>query len=65
MLDGEAALYVDLNGGEQGRILGVIAPRGGRSWFIKMTGPDALVGANKAKFESLIGSIRFADGGGS
>ena len=29
------------------------------TWFFKFTGPDALVGAEKAKFTAFLESIRF------
>lgn len=32
---------------------------GGETWFFKFTGPDALVGAEKAKFNAFLESIRF------
>jgi hypothetical protein len=32
---------------------------GGETWFFKFTGPDALVGAEKAKFTAFLESIRF------
>jgi hypothetical protein len=39
------------------RILGVIVDS---TWFIKMSGPDALVGAQKANFESFVKSFKDA-----
>ena len=32
---------------------------GGETWFFKLTGPDALVGAEKAKFTAFLESVRF------
>jgi hypothetical protein len=42
------------------RILGVIVPTDGANWFIKMAGPDALVGAQKANFEAFVKSFKLA-----
>lgn len=63
-LAGEGAVYVDLPGpasagAARERILGVIAARGGESWFFKMTGPHDLVGSQKSSFEAWIQSIQF------
>ncbi len=44
---------------ETTRTLSAILPYGGNSWFIKMTGPIALVEAEKPAFLEFIGSIRF------
>jgi hypothetical protein len=32
---------------------------GAETWFFKFTGPDALVGAEKAKFTAFLESVRF------
>jgi hypothetical protein len=32
---------------------------GGHTWFFKLTGPDALVGTEKAKFAAFLESVRF------
>jgi hypothetical protein len=42
------------------RILGVIVPTDGATWFIKMAGPDALVGAQKTNFEAFVNSFKLA-----
>jgi hypothetical protein len=62
--------YVDLTGpalGEQAaqRILGVIVPQGGRTWFIKMKGPAELVGRQKTNFEAFASSLRLDGGKGA
>lgn len=61
---GAAAQYADLSGPESDgakrpRILGVVVPRGGHTWFIKMTGPADLVGEQKPAFEEFVKSVRF------
>ena len=55
---GQEAHYIDLPGPNQ-HILGVIAERGGRTWFYKVTGTDPLVAKQKGAFEAFVRSIRF------
>lgn len=59
----ESAAFVDLRKPDGGplskRVLGVILPRGPRSWFFKMTGPHELVGQQKANFEAFVRSVQF------
>ena len=55
---GQEAYYVDLPGPKQ-HILGVMAERGSRTWFYKVTGPDPLVAKQKGAFEAFVRSIRF------
>jgi hypothetical protein len=59
---GLAGQYVDLvNPGAAGadnRILGVIVPTEGTNCVIKMSGPDALVGRQKANFEAFVASFQ-------
>jgi hypothetical protein len=45
--------------GPQNRCAAGWAAHGGETWFFKFTGPDALVGAEKAKFTAFLESIRF------
>jgi hypothetical protein len=59
---GVRATYVDLSG-PKGRVLGVILPRGDRTWFFKFLGPAELVGAQRAAFEGFVRSVRFGAGG--
>ncbi len=40
-------------------ILGVIAPREDRSWFIKLTGSADLAAVEKERFLEFVASIRF------
>ena len=40
-------------------ILGVIAPREDRTWFIKLTGSPDLAAVEKERFLEFVASIRF------
>ena len=40
------------------RILGVMVPTDGAMWFLKMRGPDALVGRQKPNFEAFTRSFK-------
>jgi hypothetical protein len=57
--------YVDLTGPAKAgkpapqRILGVIVPQRGQSWFFKMIGPADMVGKQKAAFEAFVRSVQF------
>jgi hypothetical protein len=55
---GTQATYVDLTGPRE-RTLGVMVPRGEKTWFIKFRGPADLVGKQQAAFEAFVRSIRF------
>lgn len=59
MVDGAPAVYVDL-AGPVNRMLGVILNRDGHAWFVKMLGPAATVGSQKAAFESFVTSLQFS-----
>jgi hypothetical protein len=55
--------YVDLTNPRasdpaKNRILGVILPAQGTNWIVKMTGPDELVGRQKANFEAFVESFQ-------
>ena len=52
-------LVADTDKPDAPRILGVIIPRGGQAWFVKMTGPNALVGTQKDAFTQFVQSIEF------
>jgi len=54
--------YVDLAGKGE-RTLGVILPKGDKTWFIKFRGPAQLVGQQQAAFEAFVRSVRFSAGG--
>jgi hypothetical protein len=51
------ATYADF-AGRKLRILGVILPHDGSTWFVKMTGPPELVGREKAPFEAFVKSFK-------
>jgi hypothetical protein len=57
-VDGEDAKYFVVEGQERS-ILGVIAQRDGRQWFLKSDGPPSLVDQERANFETFVKSIRF------
>ena len=48
---------------ETDRMLGAIVPRGARTWFFKLAGPKAAVGAQRDSLLTFLGSVSF--GGGS
>lgn len=56
-LGGVAAKRVDLIG-ESKAILGVIAPRGGGNWFVKLTGDADLAQSEKERFGEFVGSLQ-------
>lgn len=45
--------------GAQSRLVAGWTRHGTETWFFKFTGPDALVGAEKAKFTAFLESVRF------
>jgi len=59
---GVKSFYVDIDNpkgpAERNRTLGVIIPLGHTTWFVKMSGPRAWVGQNKAAYETFIDSIK-------
>jgi hypothetical protein len=44
---------------ENVRLFGAIVPHGDRTWFVKLSGPEAEVGAQQANFNSFVASLRF------
>ena len=68
-VDGTPGQAVDLVGPEgpsQQRIVAVIVPRGGMTWFFRMKGPAEVVAKQKAAFDRFVASVRFAgDRGGN
>lgn len=50
--------FVDATGAES-RLAAGWTRHGAETWFFKLTGPDALVGAEKAKFTTFLESVRF------
>lgn len=66
-VNGSAGQYADLVGPESAgrqRILGVIVPHAGQSWFFKMRGPADVVEGQKSAFEAFLKSVRFGAGPG-
>ena len=57
---GQSGSLVDLAGPDK-HMIGVIATRGGDTWFYKMVGPNPLVAEQKAAFEGFVRSIRFGE----
>ena len=57
-VDGIKAPFVELIGPES-CTLGVIVPRGERSWFFKLTGDIGLAQREKANFEKFVQSVKF------
>jgi hypothetical protein len=53
------ALYTDFAHGGT-RMLAAILPSAGRSWFFKLTGPEAEVAKAAAGFEALVGGVHQA-----
>jgi len=63
---GLAVRYVDLSGGSADnpqRMLAAIVPHHGSTWFFKLTGPAASVGAEKSRFVEFLGTIAPAAAG--
>lgn len=44
--------------GQPTRVLGAIVPHGNETWFFKLTGPDALVTAEREHFRAFLQSIK-------
>lgn len=47
----------------QDRMLAAIVPHGGRGWFFKLTGRDAIVQAEKDRFTGFVKSVTFSEAG--
>ena len=65
---GIKARYADVSGAggeKRRRILGVVLPHGGDTWFFKMDGPASLVEKQKPVFEAFVKSVRFDGGKGA
>ncbi len=64
---GTAARLFDLSGAgkesDRQRMYVVFLTRSDMSWFIKMTGPHALLGANEKAFREFLGTIQLESGG--
>ena len=65
-VDGTEASLVDIQGPGSGdsrqRMLVVLVPHAEFTYFVKMTGPDALVGRERAAFANFARSLRFERG---
>jgi hypothetical protein len=62
---GGKAMLVDVNGAKNGkdtRLIGVIWPRNGQTWFYKMMGDSAVAGREKDKFLKFIQSVKYPNG---
>jgi hypothetical protein len=60
-VNGLQITIVDLTGGTADapqRLLGAIVPFGGATWFFKLVGPDAVVGAEAPAFLSFINTLQ-------
>ena len=63
MLDTKAGATVSVDfSGPKGRTLGAVLLHGGRSWFVKMTGPADLVAPQQPAFDAFLKSLRFEAG---
>jgi hypothetical protein len=57
---GEPATQVDFkNDQTDARMIVVTVPHAGNSWFYKLTGPAALVEAQKTNFEKFVQSVKY------
>ena len=61
---GGKATLVDMTGtskatGKQVRLLGVIVPRGGSTWFYKMLGDESVAEREKAAFIKFVQTVRY------
>lgn len=55
---GEASL-VDFSNGPN-RLIAVMQPHGGKTWFYKLLGPETVVGTEKEAFINFVKSVRYA-----
>jgi hypothetical protein len=64
-IDGVPVVLVDVQtpeGAEKpDRVLGAVLRTVDRTWFIKMTGPPAVLGAQANNFKQFVGSFRFSN----
>ncbi|MDB6023012.1 MAG: hypothetical protein JWQ04_2869 [Pedosphaera sp.] len=64
---GGKAMLVDVNGknprtGKESRLIGIIWPRDGQTWFYKLMGDSAVAGREKDAFLKFIQSVRYPNG---
>ena len=57
-VDGIAGDFIDLAGAKVGMLV-VSVPKGGYTWFFKMTGPTDLLAKQKPAFEGFVASVAF------
>jgi hypothetical protein len=67
---GRKVVLVDLTGPESAganrmRLLAVIIPGNGQTWFVKMMGPAQQVAAQKNTFDAFLGTITFGESQGA
>lgn len=65
MLEATPNTVVEPRTGEQTRMLAAIVPRGARTWFFKLVGPDQSVAEQEDRFRALVTSLRFPEGADS
>jgi hypothetical protein len=61
---GGKAILVDVNGksaktGKESRLIGVIWPREGQTWFYKLAGDPSIVDKENAAFRKFVQSVRY------
>ena len=64
---GGKAMLVDVNGkspknGKETRLIGVIWPRNGETWFYKLMGDSVVAGREKEAFLKFVQSVRYPNG---
>lgn len=60
--NGLKMLIADINGGDNAqRMLGAIVPFNGATWFFKLVGPAAVVGAEKDAFLAMLRTVKVAE----
>ena len=52
------AMLADMSDNKQTRLVAAIVPREGNTWFFKMMGDDAVVGAEKASLIQFVKSMK-------
>lgn len=64
---GISGTYLEIDGSFQGqanqRLVGLILPIGQQVYYVKMTGPKALLEKERGRFEEFLGSLRFKRAG--
>lgn len=60
VVGGVSAQLLELTGQAQAMVV-VLVPRGGETWFLKLAGEPAAVAAERERFGSFVGSIRWEE----